>query len=197
MIGPAVRPTCARALTARAVSAVAVLALTLWLPTTRALADDKPDPATAGSTESTTGKATKDQAKKTPVVQKRFPTAEAAANAFAVALRAGDTSALLAILGPEGRALLASGDPVADREARQRFVKAYEESNTLVAREGATIIQVGEDKWPFPIPIVEDRGGWRFDTRKGREEIVARRIGRNESHAVQTSLAYVDAQREY
>jgi hypothetical protein len=134
---------------------------------------------------------------KKAIVQKRFPSAEAATKAFVDAVRSGNTGALLAILGSDGRALLASGDSVADREVRRQFVKAYDESNALVARGSETIIQVGEDQWPFPIPLVEDRGGWRFDTKKGREEILARRIGRNESHAVQTALAYVDAQREY
>ena len=170
-----------------------------------AVAQDKPDapkaesesPKASESSTSTDAKANGAEPAKKPIVQKRFPSAEAAAKAFVDALRSGNTATLLTILGPDGRALLASGDSVADREARQRFVKAYDESNTLVSREGATILQVGEDKWPFPIPIVQDRGSWRFDTRKGREEILARRIGRNESHAVQTSLAYVDAQREY
>jgi hypothetical protein len=174
---------------------VLVLALVLSVAPagTRAVAQDKPGAATTASEAPKGDSATK----KAAVVQQRFPTAEAAATAFVDALRAGNTAALLAVLGPDGRALLASGDPVADREARARFVKAYDDAHALVARASETIIQVGEDKWPFPIPLVEDRGGWRFDTRKGREEIVARRIGRNETHAVQTSLAYVDAQREY
>jgi len=129
--------------------------------------------------------------------QKRFPSAEKAVEAFIVALRAGNTSALLGIFGSDARSLVSSGDPVADRRTRMVFLKAYEESNQLVARDRGTIILVGSDGWPFPIPLVQDRRGWRFDTRQGREEILARRIGRNETNAVQTCLAYVDAQREY
>jgi hypothetical protein len=69
--------------------------------------------------------------------------------------------------------------------------------HVLVPRGNAMMVHVGQDDWPFPIPLVHDRSGWRFDTRQGRQEILARRIGRNETNAVQTCLAYVDAQREY
>jgi DUF2950 family protein len=135
---------------------------------------------------------------KTTVVQpKGFPSAEEALQAFVAALRADDSKALLAILGSEGRTLISSGDPVADRQGRQTFLREYDAANRLVASDKATVVRIGNDDWPFPIPLVMEGGQWRFDARQGREEIIARRVGRNELYTIQTCLAYVDAQREY
>ena len=131
------------------------------------------------------------------VAPKLFASAEEATEAFVSAVRADDMKTLLAILGSEGRTLLASGDPVADRDARRRFVELYDAAHKLVASGNTTVLHIGEADWPFPIPLVQDRERWRFDARQGREEIIARRIGRNELHTIQTCLAYVDAQREY
>jgi hypothetical protein len=91
-----------------------------------------------------------------------------------------------------------SGDAVSDRAGRERFLKAYGEASK-VARQGdaKAILLVGKDEWPLPIPIVKDSAGWRFDTEQGKEEILNRRIGRNELSTIQAVLAYVDAQREY
>jgi hypothetical protein len=136
-------------------------------------------------------------ARPVPVAAKRFPSAEEATRAFVAALRAGDKAALLGILGREGRSLITSGDPVADREGREAFLRAYDTAHAFVPRGSAMVLQVGADDWPFPIPLVPEGSGWRFDTRQGRDEILARRIGRNETNAIQTCLAYVDAQREY
>lgn len=114
------------------------------------------------------------------------------------AVKAGDVKVMLDILGPEARPLVVSGDPVADREDGERVVKAYEESNTLVKSDDTkAVLQAGKDDWPFPIPLVKDDAGWRFDTPAGKEEILNRRIGHNELSAIQVCLAYVDAQREY
>ncbi len=87
---------------------------------------------------------------------------------------------------------------MADRAGRERFVRAYGEANKI-AREGdaKAILMLGKDEWPSPIPIVKGEDGWRFDAKQGREEILNRRIGRNELSAMQAMLAYVDAQREY
>jgi hypothetical protein len=142
--------------------------------------------------------APKPAAKKPAAVSpKRFASPEEAMQAFVAAMRADDTKALLAILGSGGRALLFSGDPVADRENREKFVKAYEAGNKLVATGDTAVLRVGADEWPFPIPLVKDRDRWRFDTAQGRQEILTRVIGRNELYAIQTCLAVVDAQREY
>jgi hypothetical protein len=135
--------------------------------------------------------------KSAAVPPKRFASAEDAVKALVAGLRAGDSRALLAILGSAGRPLLSSGDPVADRQGREMFLQAYDTRHTLVADGTTTRLSIGDDDWTFPIPLVKEGGRWRFDVRRGREEIVARRIGRNELYTMQTSLAYVDAQREY
>src|SRR5439155_22168162 len=109
-----------------------------------------------------------------------------------------DTKAILQILGPEAKSFIETGDPVSDREARERFNKSYDEANKLV-KTGDTkaVLQVGKDEWPLPIPLVKGSTGWRFDTKEGKQEILNRRIGRNELDVIQVCLAYIDAQREY
>lgn len=130
--------------------------------------------------------------------QKVFATPEEAAKALAVAARGTDTKALLALLGSGGRGLIDSGDAVADKERRTRFVASYDEANKLErVADAKAILTTGKDGWPFPIPLVKDATGWRFDTAAGREEILNRRIGSNELSTIQSLLAYVDAQRDY
>ena len=131
------------------------------------------------------------------VPPRRFASAQEAMQALVAALRAGDTKALVGILGSEGRTLTSSGDPVADRQSREMFLQAYDAANRLVTSGDVTVARLGNDEWPFPIPLVNERDRWHFDARRGREEIIARRIGRNELFTIQTCLAYVDAQREY
>src|SRR5262245_41740677 len=133
-----------------------------------------------------------------PAIKPRsFPSPEAAAAAFVGALRADDLKAMTAILGSSAERLISSGDPVADNDERERFVKAYDEAHSLVRDGDRVVIQVGKDEWPFPIPLVKAGSEWRFDARAGQEELLARRIGKNELEAIQVSLAVVDAQREY
>jgi hypothetical protein len=129
--------------------------------------------------------------------QRRFASIEEATQALVAAIRAGDQKAMLAILGEEGKGLVYSGDPVADRGARERFVAAYDAKHSLEAGGGKVVLVVGNDDFPFPIPLVPDGPSWRFDTAAGREEIVNRRVGQNELNTIQVCLAYVDAQREY
>src|SRR5262249_38566554 len=83
------------------------------------------------------------------------------------------------------------------RNARARFVASYDEKHQFEAGGGKVVLVTGRDDFPFPIPLVPDGPSWRFDTAAGKEEIINRRIGRNELYAIQTCLAYVDAQREY
>ena len=135
--------------------------------------------------------------KPAPVIQKRFGSAEEAVDALVTAVRAHNTTMLISILGADSRSLIVSGDPVADRRARETFVQAWDEAHALTPKAAATTLTIGKDEWPFPIPVVKDGERWRFDTKQGREEILARRIGRNELYTIQTCLAYVDAQREY
>ena len=131
------------------------------------------------------------------VAQRRFASIEEAAQALVDALKSGDQKAMLAILGEEGKSVVSSGDEAADRAARERFVTAYEEKHVVDAGGGKVVLVVGSDGFPFPVPIVPDGPSWRFDTAAGKEEIVNRRIGRNELNTIQVCLAYVDAQREY
>jgi hypothetical protein len=128
----------------------------------------------------------------------RFASPEAAVAALVDATRAGNTAALLTILGPEARSLISSGDDVADRRGRERFVQAYDDAHRLVTiKQGTVVLTVGLDEWPLPIPLARDAGGWWFETARGKQEILDRRVGRNELNAIQVCLAYVDAQREY
>ncbi len=86
---------------------------------------------------------------------------------------------------------------MADKQRRAAFIKAYDEKNRLAVEGDKTVVIVGKNDWPFPIPVVKKGEGWVFDTTAGREEVLNRRIGGNELAAIQASLAYVDAQREY
>jgi hypothetical protein len=130
--------------------------------------------------------------------QKEFKSPEEAVKSLVDAVRTNDTKELSAIFGPEGKELISSGDEVADKARRERFIKAYEEVSKLVSETDKKVtLAVGKEEWPFPIPIVKVGETWRFDTKAGKEELLDRRIGRNELYAIQVCLAYVDAQREY
>ena len=130
--------------------------------------------------------------------QEQFNTPEQAVDALVVAAKAGDTKATLAVLGPDGKAIVSSGDPVADTNTREKFVAAYEAKHSLEPEgNGTQTLIVGDDNWPFPIPLVNNAGKWQFDTKQGLDEILSRRIGRNELAAIQVTKAYVQAQNEY
>jgi hypothetical protein len=129
--------------------------------------------------------------------QLTFASPEEAVGAMVKALNSNDLKALEAIFGPGSRDLLTSGDPVADQSGRERFLKLYGERSRLEQTADEVVLSIGSEDWPFPIPLVKKDGLWVFDTEEGREEILARRIGRNELDAIQVCLAYVDAQREY
>ena len=105
--------------------------------------------------------------------------------------------ALLDMLGPDSRPLVFSGDAVADKNAGQHFVAEYDAAHRLQGGGGKVVLYVGKDDFPFAIPLVPDGPMWRFDTPAGKEEIVNRRIGKNELDAIQVCLAYVDAQHDY
>jgi hypothetical protein len=127
-----------------------------------------------------------------------FPSAREGVDKFVAASRADDTAALDKILGPEGRDILHSGDAQADKNALERFVAAYDGGHKLVTASATkATLTVGADEWPLPVPLVKGADGWRFDTAAGREELLARRIGRNELITIDACKAFVDAQREY
>jgi Protein of unknown function (DUF2950) len=144
-----------------------------------------PEPAlVADSTDTTAGK--------------NFATAEDAVTALVDAVRSNKPESILAVLGPGSEGLVNSGDKIVDATTRQRFVEAYDEQHKLVSdTPERTILDVGKDNWPLPIPIVQTDGRWHFDTAAGAQELIDRRIGRDEIAAIRTSLTYVDAQKAF
>ena len=130
--------------------------------------------------------------------QETFTSPDTAVTAFVAAARTHDGAKLRAIFGPEGEKLFSSGDRYADAAQENRFVDAYDEKHALVPLgPGRVEVEIGADAWPLPIPIVQTGDRWRFDTQDGAQEIVNRRIGRNEFAAIRVALAYVSAQKDY
>jgi hypothetical protein len=129
--------------------------------------------------------------------QRSFPGAEDAVVAMVDALKTNDQAELWAILGPEAGEALNSGDEVADQRGRDLFIAAYYERCVLEGDEKMKTLQIGNEDWPFPIPLVKEDAGWHFDTPAGIEELLYRRIGRNELSAITACEAYVAAQMEY
>ena len=142
--------------------------------------------------------AAKPAAAKPAAKQRTFASPEEAATALVDAVKAKDVDGLLAVVGPDSRSWLFSGDKVADANDWNMFVQAYD-ARRNVKKEGdaKAILEVGADDWPFPAPLVKKGSAWAFDATAGREELINRRVGRNELDTIQTMLAIVDAQREY
>ena len=130
--------------------------------------------------------------------QKTFATPEDAVKALAEAVKAGSLEGVLAIFGPEGKELIDSSEPAIARENQQVFTVAFREKWHLedAAPDRKTLV-IGNEDWPFPVPIVKAGNSWRFDTAAGKEEVLDRRIGRNELAAIDSVHAYVTAQRRY
>jgi hypothetical protein len=129
---------------------------------------------------------------------KAFTSPEEAAKALVDACTRNDTHELLAIFGPEGKGIVSSGDEVADKALQARFAQNYEAKNRLEQKNSETfILCVGKDDFPLAVPIVKMDEKWYFDAAVGKEEILTRRIGRNELSVIEVMHAYVDAQREY
>jgi hypothetical protein len=131
------------------------------------------------------------------VKQKGFATPEEAVRAVVTAAKNNDDKGLIAIFGPSAKDLIFSGDAVADKQRRELLLSKYDEKNGLVQEKGHMVFVIGKDDWPFPIPLVKKGDVWSFDTAKGREEVLNRRIGENELSTIQAMLAVADAQREY
>ena len=130
--------------------------------------------------------------------QETFATPAAAVDALIAANRGNHIGKLHAILGPESSRLVRSGDSIADKGARARFLASYDAGHKLeFDGEQKAILIVGSDEWPLPIPIIRQHDRWRFDSKAGEEEISNRRIGRNELTVIAVCRAYVAAQREY
>lgn len=157
--------------------AVFALVTLLALPTARAQEEDAP----------------------APPPQRSFATPEAAVEALVGTLRAGQGGGrVVAILGAGSAPALRSGDPVADRSARDAFLAAFDARSAIERpTPGTARLVVGADGWTFPFPLRQEGNRWRFDSRAGAQELIDRRIGRNELDAVQVLLAIVEAQGEY
>jgi hypothetical protein len=127
-----------------------------------------------------------------------FATPEDAAKALLDIVKAGKVDDLIALFGPDSRELVESADPVAARKGRE-VIKVAAAEQWRLEDEGASrkTLVIGNEEWPFPIPLVKEANGWRFDTAAGKEEIIARRIGRNELAAIDTARAYATAQHRY
>ena len=132
------------------------------------------------------------------VEQKTFASPAEAVHALVKAAEDGSQDEMLAVLGDDGKELVYSGDPVQDKTGMEKFVKSYKTKHAIVTEDDKTrILQVGPNDWPMPIPIVNDGGKWRFDTAAGKEELLYRRIGRNELGAIAACRGYIDAQKDY
>jgi len=130
--------------------------------------------------------------------QKTFATPDAAVDAFMAALKANDDAALIAIFGAEHKGLVVTPDDAADAATRAKFLAALQAFRVLDDRgPDRRVLLIGDQAWPFPIPLARDKGAWRFATEDGADEILNRRIGGNERNAIVVLRAYIDAQRQY
>ncbi|HTB91235.1 MAG TPA: DUF2950 domain-containing protein [Candidatus Sulfotelmatobacter sp.] len=130
--------------------------------------------------------------------QKTFSSPEDASKALYAAAKGNDEKVVIDLLGPEGREVVSSGDEAEDAQARANFVKRYEEMSRLVKEpDGSVTLYIGPHNWPFPISLVNKGNVWYFNTTAAKQEILFRRIGRNEVSAIHVCRELVAAQREY
>lgn len=126
-----------------------------------------------------------------------FNSAEAAVQELVGALRAHDNARVAKVLGSEGRALIDSGDPVADQQRIDTFLALYDRHHAVHIDGKTARLVIGDDDWEMPIPVVSEKAGWQFDTESGKEEMLARRVGENELDAISVCRAIVDAQQDF
>jgi hypothetical protein len=130
--------------------------------------------------------------------QLTFKTPEDAVTALVSAAKAKETTELEALLGSNCLEVVSSGDPVADRRQREVLSVALNERWSLESTNGSDKeLVIGHENWPYPIPLVQDHRGWWFDTHAGKQEILARRIGRNELWSIAALQTFVTAQETY
>jgi Protein of unknown function (DUF2950) len=130
--------------------------------------------------------------------QQTFASTQDAAHALFVAMQSKDEQSPLSVLGPDAKEVLLSGDLTEDADARVDFVVRYQAMHRFVKEpDGTVTLVIGAENWPFPIPLVSSKGKWYFDTDAGRDEILFRRVGRNEIAAQEACRELVEAQREY
>jgi hypothetical protein len=138
------------------------------------------------------------EALRAPIPPQAYRTPEDGFTALAAAIRAHDERRLLAVLGEQARELVRSGDAMADRAARERFTAAYATRHEILRpAPNRAVLQIGEDGWPLPIPLVARSGTWRFDASQGAQALVDRRVGLNEFDTVKTLREIAEAQAEY
>jgi len=144
--------------------------------------------------------ATQQSSEQAAVAQKGFAKPKEAAEALVKAAENFDVPALLEILGPDGRDLVSSEDPVGDKKISLAFAALAREKQSVSkdpSDKNRYILSVGDQDWPMPIPIVKRSGKWFFDSKAGRDEILYRRIGTNELNAIEVCRGFVEAQLEY
>jgi hypothetical protein len=130
--------------------------------------------------------------------QKMFSSPEEASNALLTATQNNDEKAMLDILGPDGKQIVSSGDESEDAQSRANFVQRYQEMHRLVKEpDGTTVLYIGAENWPTPIPLANKGNLWYFDTDAGKKEILYRRIGRNEISTIRVCQELVAAEKEY
>lgn len=129
---------------------------------------------------------------------KAFPSPQAAITELIKAAKKKDSAAMVAVLGSKTKEWISSGDPVQDRQGLEAFIAAYDQKNEI-EKEGDSkvILVVGDDGFPFPFPVIKSAKGWAFDPEQGKEELLNRRIGRNELTVIEVLKAVGDAQRDY
>ena len=130
--------------------------------------------------------------------QKTFSSAEDASNALFTSIQNNDEKTMLDILGPDGKLIVSSGDDAEDTESRANFTRKYQQMHRLaIEPDGTTTLYIGAENWPTPIPLMNKGNSWYFDTEAAEEEIVYRRVGRNEMSAIRICQQLVAAQKEY
>jgi hypothetical protein len=130
--------------------------------------------------------------------QKTFRSAAEASKALVAALQTNDQAALLSILGADAKDIISSGDEFEDKNNRDAFVQKYQQMHRLVAEpDGTVTLYIGAENWPTPIPLVHKGDAWYFDTAAGKQEILYRRVGKNELVVIQVCGELVDAEKEY
>ena len=130
--------------------------------------------------------------------QKTFSSSSEAVKNLMDAARSGDPAQLVPIIGPQAAELISSGDLGAAKQVLANFVKAYDQKHAISTEaQGFEFLQVGQGDWPFPFPIVRDGKVWYFDIDRGNEEILDRRVGRNELGAIALCEGYVQSQKDY
>ena len=145
----------------------------------------QPDPSSPGRADS----------QATASGQPTYPSPEDAAGALFQAARSGSEQAVRQVLDADDE-LVSSGDAATDKQDRERFVQKYQEMHRLARQpDGTTVLYIGAENWPFPVPLVLSHGAWRFDADAGATEVLFRRIGENEFTAIHVCQSLIEAQR--